>query len=103
MMKYIVIEADTNDADYIEKSDFITDQDLNLIRPLLDALKKRESKRHNWVTSEYCDDQNPYEMYHKFTEKQIDMMNQYVPYGEYGIHTITSIKIYEVTNEEVIL
>jgi len=110
MKKFIVIQADCNDADYLMEKSEITDQQIEeVIKPVIVALEKRkaayeeldkiDSKRawnelhHNWETSEYGDTP-PQKMYEgELSEDQIDAFQEFVPWGEYGVHTIYRIEI----------
>ena len=94
-MKYLYIQADTNDADYISELNKISDNDLEKIKPLIGAIKTCK-QQHNWDTSEYGDF-CPKELYPDFSEGIFETFSNYVPYGEYGIHTIKRIEVYEVT------
>lgn len=101
---YIVIEADTNDGDYITEIAEISQKELEQIEPVFKAIKKQK-QRHNWPTFEgrRSEEKSPYELYVDsglITEKQYDIFNEFVPHGEWGIHTIESIKVFEVVNEK---
>ena len=90
--KYILIEADTNDADYISNVNPISDEDIEILRPIIEVIKNCK-QRHNWTTSE-CNNDSPNKLYKDLlTVDQIDIFSEYAPYGEYGIHTIESIEI----------
>lgn len=109
MQKFIVIKADTNDADYIHGKCPITDEEIEAIKPVIEQLKARRDKlnddrhknwnkwRHNWENSEYggrCG--TPKEMYVDtglLTQEQVDLFEEFVPYGESGVHTIESVEI----------
>ena len=108
MGKYILIRADANDADYITEKSPITDEQIELIKPVIEQLKIRRDKlnedlhknwnkwRHNWSTSEFGRHDNPTKMYVEsdlLTKEQVDLFGEFVPYGEYGVHTIDSIEI----------
>ena len=98
MNKFVIIQADTNDADYITGKSAITDEHIELMKPIIAALKVRRDNNkwcHNWETSSYGPwEGEPKDMYKGIlTEEQIDFFNHYVPTGEDGIHTIESIEI----------
>lgn len=114
MKKYIIIKADTNDADYITKKTEITDEQIEQIKPVIAALQVRRDKlnedRHknwnrwspNWETSKYGRLVTPSEMYVKpgiLTEEQVQIFDEFVPYGEYGVHTIETVEILVVSEE----
>ena len=112
-MKYeeITIIADTNDGDYVTQISTINKEDLAIIKPLIAAIKrfkpykvKRKdhmgkftwTHHHNYPNSEYIrgdlGEKSPRELYN-FSEKVFELFEEYVPYGEHGIHTIESITI----------
>ncbi len=111
MKKVIVVKADMNDADYIEASCEINETLLAELRPVFEAIKEYSkvplrgyASSHNWETSEYGRNGGPKELYAGIlTSHQIDLMNDYVPYGECGVHTIKSIKILTIADEEQVL
>lgn len=92
MQKFILITADTNDGDYISNVSPISDEEIELFRPIIEVINNYP-RGHNWPNSEY-DDESPEEIYEGLlTIEQIELMEEYVPYGEYGIHTVVSIEI----------
>jgi len=101
MEKYIVIEADYNDGDYIAQINEITDEELNKFLGLIQAIKKNK-KGHNWETGENADSELT-EQYPNFDPYLLKDFNYYVPHGEYGVHTITSIEILKVSNKTKLL
>ena len=115
MKKYIIITADTNDADYITSKNEISDDQLEEIKPIIKVLQDRkklfkESKnwdlRHNWECGEIDNGKTPEELYVNnglLTQNQIDIFQEYLPYADYGLHTIENIEILEISNEEKLL
>lgn len=121
MRKYIEIKCDTNDADYITERNLITDEELELIKPIIKKIK--QTPRHNFPTSEFEsktladlypefykldleDEEEDYEYQYKEIiglTKAANLFFELVPYGEHGVHTIVSIKILEVVNETTLL
>jgi hypothetical protein len=104
---YIVIEADTNDADYITEINEISAEELELIKPVVKAIKKHKGD-YNWPNFEgrRGNEKSPEEIYVEsglVTEEQFDTFSQYVPHGEYGVHTIESVTLFEVTNKTELL
>jgi len=105
--KFLFVEADMNDADYISKKTEITDEEIELIKPVIEQLQVRRKKlnedthnnwnqwRHNWENGGgRCG--YPREMYVEtglLTQEQIDLFDEFVPYGEDGVHTIETIEI----------
>lgn len=95
----VYIKADTNDGDYITSEKRLYEKaDIDTIRKVAAAIKNCEAF-HNWGMGEYCrDNESPYVVYKDvLTDDEIDLFNEYVPYGEYGIHSIEQIQIREVT------
>lgn len=116
--KYIIVVADTNDADYITNKREITDEQLEALKPVFKVLLDRRAKlnedrdknwnefRHNWEIGEFARKKTPENLYIEtelLTEEQVELFNNFVPNGEYGIHTIEQIDIIEVANETKIL
>lgn len=115
MKKYLIVTADQNDADYITEKSSINDKQLKLIEPVIKALQERKklfekdknwSLRHNWVSGERSrGNDTPEDLYVKtglLTKKQIALFNEYIPYGENGIHTIISVEVLVVQEEETL-
>lgn len=106
-MKYIVIKADMNDADYVTKMSIISDMQIEKIKPLVEAIKNfKPSSEHdyNWPTGEisYKDDNIEVIYGNKIDSDLIHSFNEFVPEGDPnypGIHTIESIKIMELIEE----
>jgi len=111
MKKYIIITADTNDADYVTQKSLITDETILKLQPIIQCLQDRHKLyqqtgnweyRHNWETDECDSGHNPELLYVKtglLTQEQVDYFNEFIPSSEYGIHTIQSIEIINVTEE----
>jgi len=106
MKKILIIKADTNDADYITAESLVTEEELEeYVLPVVKVLKARKKEyektndwtlQHNWENSE-CGNTSPLEMYaEQLSEHQILNFEEYLPHGEYGIHTIESIRIINV-------
>lgn len=123
-MLYIEITGDTNDADYVSQINQISPEDLELIKPVIEAIKNFEPYQvdvpdpsypmkwthcHNFSHGEYIRDdlgeKSAYQYYTEkgITEEQFETFQEFVPRGEHGIHTIESIKLYEVSNVENLL
>lgn len=101
MKKYIIVEGDTNDADYIRERTLITDKELKELKPIIKAIKSCK-KDHNW-SNEYSNE-SVEEIYKgMLTEDQLELFEDYVPHGEYGVHTITSIILIHVVKETELL
>ena len=101
MKLILVVKADMNDADYVEESSEITEEELEKFKPLIAAIKANKGY-HNWETSEYGDEP-PEDMYPEFDSRLLEKFGDRVPYGQYGVHTIESIKLLRVVSEETLL
>lgn len=106
----ILIEGDTNDADYTSVMREITQEQLDQFMPIIEAIKACK-ERHNWEGA--YDNHTLYDLYPQFFERNddYDPTDEYddefqpsnllenfdylVPTNEYGsVHTITRIEIY---------
>lgn len=111
----LIMTADTNDADYVTKTSTIELADLRLIEPIIEKIKNFKPYKtldgkmywthdSNWPTGEMRRDdlgeKSPAEIY-DLTEEEAEDFQSYLPYGENGIHTITTIKVVEVVSEKV--
>jgi hypothetical protein len=94
------ITADTNDADYVTATHKVTMEKIQALLPIIEVINKKtlelKNQRgygHNFPNGEIGD---PREVYseEELTDEQIDLISDYLPYGEYGIHTITDIEYY---------
>lgn len=114
-MLEIVIEVDTNDADYIEKTSVISEEDFDKIKPIIKAIKefkpyeteytlswdktKKNKSTHynNFPYGEVCrsdmGEKFPNELYPNISEEAWEILYEILPYNECGFHTIKSIKI----------
>jgi hypothetical protein len=102
MKKLLIIQADTNDADYVYNIQYISDEEIKIIQKLVELIKTAPKDRygfcHNWANSEYSSDPGPKEMY-KLSDDEYYVYDDYIPNGEHGIHTIKSIRILDVEND----
>lgn len=103
MKNLLVIVGDTNDADYITEThlldpDEIYDAELLSLLPKVSKALKDCKDRHNWPDSEYSKI-FVRELYNGIlTDEDIDIFQEYAPHGEYGIHTIKSIDVYDIND-----
>lgn len=102
MTKYILIRADTNDADYIEELNIISDTQVDIIIDILSKINKDSSGTISWKTLDVADEEL-WEQHPELTVEECEILDTYVPSGEYGIHTIESIEIYEVKSIQTLL
>lgn len=115
MKKYIIITADTNDADYITSKNEISEEELEELTPVIEVLQDRKKLflkqnnwdlRHNWENGEIDNGKTPEKLYIStglLSEEQVEIFEDYLPSDEYGIHTIESIEILTVLAEEKLL
>ena len=107
MKKYIVITADTNDGDYITEKSEITDDQIEIIMPVIESIKKFTPYQGEWSPGlftthdhnfpygeclrEDMGEKSIYDIYGK--SEGLELFETFIPYDEYGIHTITSAEI----------
>ena len=93
------IVGDVNDADYVTEISKISEKTLeDVIKPVVSVLRKNS---YNWDLS--GNEKKPADLYADLlTQEQIDNFSEFCPYGEYGIHTIESIKITPFVDEQVL-
>ncbi len=99
----LIIQADTNDADYVYNIITIKSAEqkkeiqelLERIVPVLNA-----EKRHNWENGDQGDSAEKYVEEGKMTEADADHFGELVPHAEYGIHSIEDIILYDVINKK---
>lgn len=100
MKRILIIEADTNDADYITSETDITDwpeETLDALTKITSVIKEC-TNYHNWPNSEY--DNSLEEVYSELlSQEDIEFFSDICPYGEYGIHTIVSVRILTIVEE----
>lgn len=126
-MKYFIeVMADTNDADYISEISEISIDDLNRLRPYFEKIMEPVHKRkeyyslpveektselskqfnddlyyHNWPDSEY-QEETLIDRWPDISEDILNEISRFVPYGEYGVHSIDRIRVFTVTNVEIL-
>jgi hypothetical protein len=122
MKYYINITADTNDADYISEIGEISNEQLELIQPVIKAIKNFKSYKGKSKSGSDWDHGNNFptgdcyrpdlgeksaeEIYVEsgiVTQEQFDAFMEFVPSNEYGIHTIESVDLFHVTEEHSLL
>ena len=118
MKKYIIIEADTNDGDYIREKNLVNEQEIEAIKKVAKAIKnfKPYTTSNKWTHNNNfpigdCHrrdlEQESAKDYYVgrglVSEVDFTMFEDNIPYGEYGIHTITNIDLLIVQEEENLL
>lgn len=118
MKQYLYVIADTNDADYVSRKEEISEEDLNTLKPLIEAIKnftpyKTKSysgmewtHSHNYPSGDLVRDDlgelsaRDYYISKGIAEDVIDLFEEeFTPYAEYGIHTIESIDLLIIAEE----
>jgi hypothetical protein len=106
MKTIVIIQADYNDGDILHQiKENTSEKEIKLFRKVAKVIKEMNREHHNWGIG-YCleKDNDPRILYKgKLTKKEIEDMEDILPYGEYGIHTIYSIRILEVEKDEELL
>jgi hypothetical protein len=122
MKYYINITADYNDGDYISEMNEISEETLELIRPVIEAIKgfnRYEVKTNSGSTWYHGNNFPTGECYRSdlgeisakefyvdsglVTQEQFDAFRRLVPSSEYGIHTIESIDLFHVIEKHSLL
>lgn len=89
----LYVVADSNDGDYLTKDTAgLTLEYIQKFVPLIEAIKK--VRRYNWYTADRYEkvkkEADPSQLYPEFKEL-VEEFDELVPWGEYGVHTITEI------------
>lgn len=103
MKRIVIIEGDTNDADYTTREEILNEKDIELLKKICDALKNTKNIDYcNWGIGEYCDEEEcPHVVYKNIlTEEEIEEFNE--NYCPYDIHSIESIRVLTISEEEVL-
>lgn len=112
-MEYeIYIKVDTNDADYIAEVSTISEEDLNILKNVMERVAKFEQYKSNGITHHHnfptgallrsdLGEKSIKELYN-ITAAEYDIISEYVPYGEWGCHTIEEVR-YQPKGEWTVL
>lgn len=110
MSKFIVVTVDSNDADYVSEVSEITNEQIKLIRPIIDAIKQTKTVndgKHYQTNFNYrpvnkeWNDKNvrAEELYGHLPN--FELFLDFCPISDevlpYGFHTIKSIQIMTLT------
>ncbi len=98
----IMIRVDTNDGDYIEETNKITQKNLDKIKPLIKAIKNFK-KDYNYPYGECCDDDKDVREMYDFDEEIFDLFENYTPSYDYGFHTIKRIEVFPLREKQRLL
>ncbi len=96
MKKYAIVTGDYNDGDYVTEKNEITDDEINQLKTIIQVLNENDN---HWSTSDQRDNRQMSYYKDKLTEDDVNLISKFIPYAEYGIHTIESIEILTVTEE----
>ena len=90
-MYLVIVEADTNDGDYIHSIFKTTKERAEECKNIFTKIKESVISTSDYHTP-------PEEMYKAvLTDLEFDVLEDCLPYGECGIHTIESVSIYKVS------
>ena len=109
MKKYVIIEADTNDGDYISEKNLITDEHIQTLKEIIGKLPRQKkygggfAKSIPFETGEMGNTAEDLIDDKIITLKEAEFLRGFLPFGEYGIHTIESVDILTVLEEEFLL
>lgn len=98
MNKYILIEGDYNDGDYDSRLSPITDDDIEFIKPIIEAIKKNNN---SYLSGELADKNNSAFKDYGHLDCY-EFFDELTPPGDsnyHGIHSIISIKIIQILEE----
>lgn len=93
--KYIYIEVDTNDGDIISVASLATDNDIMKFKSIY---KKIGGCMEEWGDGDVCS-RDPLIVYPELTKNDKDFINDYMPYDDYGFHSVNKIKIFNLVEE----
>ena len=123
-MEYeIIVTVDENDADGQTAINKISKEKLDLIRPLIAAIKKFQPYEAEWCPKKFPGDlktwtanyptgeclredmgeKSIYKIYPAFSKDIFELFEEFCPYCDYGFHTILSVSIYPISEKEVLL
>lgn len=104
MEKYIIIEADTNDGDYVTERTKITEEEIVRIKEILDKMPKIKNHKGEdlpeigYKTEDIGDDDKN-SNYGYITSEEKAFLKRFLPHGDpnySGIHTIENVEIVEL-------
>lgn len=102
MQKYIVIEADINDGDYVTEKTKVTDEEIIKIKEILAKMPKQKDYKGEqlpeikYETREIGNDDKKNSNYQHITYEEKQFLSKFLPSGDYnysGIHTIENVEI----------
>ena len=91
-MYEICAMVDTNDADYEYGVNPATQEDIDRLIPIIEVIKLKGNS-HNWENDHSAEDIQR-ELYPNLSVDDIEFLMEFLPWPEYGFHTIKSIEYY---------
>lgn len=92
--KVLIIEGDYNDGDYVTNETRVGEKELKVLMPIFNKMKKDRKNKPRHYTSDWT------EKFPSLTEEELEIVREYKPSHENGIHTITSIRLLEVISDK---
>lgn len=84
----LITKGDENDGDDVTSTHELTNEELVKYTAAFNKLKGSIEFDGRWGTQDNRDDHDPYVLYKDvLTVEEIDLLNEYMPGNEYGIHT----------------
>ena len=102
MQKYIVIEADINDGDYVTEKTKVTDEEIVKLKEILAKMPRQKTHKGEelpeirYETREIGNDDKENSNYQHITYEEKQFLSKFLPSGDYnysGIHTIENVEI----------
>ncbi len=113
-MKYLFIQGDTNDADYVATLNRVSDKELIQLEPMFKAIKDfkpytvdkdgmKWRHTHNFPNNEFSprEDLGEKNIEQLYIESELvteDVLGIFEEYAPVGIHSITEILVLDVNN-----
>lgn len=101
-MYYLIIKADTNDADYVTSIKHIPASKIEDLRNIIFKVKKESDNSIDWRTGDHAAEE-VWEAHPELTVSECELLNDYIPYTEWGIHTIEDVQLFKVESVETLL
>jgi len=107
-MKYIIVQADYDDGDMVEKKSKIDDEQISKLKDILNHIQRQKGPGtivYNSISWETLEQSNLSleEQHPELSIHEINFLDHFCPSAQYGINTIGSIEIFDVINEEKLL
>lgn len=97
MSVYIYTEVDENDGDMVGKLTKTTPEKVVKLKTILAKLKDAGGDLRNWTSGNFKDGACPSEY---LTDEEIEFVESFTAYVEWGWHGIEEFKIMEISSEE---